>query len=342
MKTDPVLQAIAAVAPKRPTLAILNYGLLSDGFIRVTDLDRSLTIRDDRFRSDKSVLFHAHLYAKSGDLQAAINAASGNDIKDFPDPDITKLFNIADQLPADFSDLVPSVNHDKTDFREALHYIYVDAAKKRAVAADGGMMFMKSFASRVKRDFFLDPAALKVVRLFAENPAVSVRKYLVDYEQVVLTSARYTLIYKVPEITLYPKYEKVIPDYTTHAHCIWDEAKKKILYEFIREVQSFLTKNGMIVFGKQDMVCRNRDLNYRVVKQAPFSLFPIDGEWVIGLNALRLKQVLDFFKNEKEIFVSLGKDPKKAVLFEAGERTAVLMPLKINDNPITLEQFLER
>lgn len=328
MKRTPLQQALACIYPKRTTLNILRHGLC-DGDFYVTDLDHHLKIRPDHQIPSGPHLFNLSLYIKSGNLEAAINAASEKDTNDFPVwPELKKETVVKGELPANLTDFIPAVSSDET--RETLHFIFIN--KGETVATDGHILFLEKNGLIRDDTLFISPVAAKIFKILGLPKTI--RK---DEKHILFAGDNWKFVSKQYEGE-YPNYKRILPDIPVNFS--WNSADISALREFIDKSKPFFPKTGILFFTGKYVVCKNRELSYFDKMERAYFKFS-EGR-TLAFNAFRLLNVFDFLKNE-QVAVYIGKDSLSACMFKQRNRQAVLMPLRTSqDNKgIPPEELLE-
>jgi hypothetical protein len=328
-KVSKEIQAIKSVMAVRSSLAILNYGLLAASTLRVTDLENDLSVFVGGEHGKGPVLVDLKLYVKTGNLAAAIQAAKGQDVKDFPSKQDTgtKSWAFNPCVLDGLLELAPACHTDLS--RAQLCYIHLNKEHKEAVATNGHILFLKPLSGPVPRDALLSPKILKVAETLGGAAKFSIyRKQAtedaVPVDYVHLSGEGWELTSRVCDIT-YPSYHKVMPTYTMTG-IFWNAERIELLQNFIKGHKEFIIKKSSLLhFCNDAIVVQNREINYLLSTEFK-ALLPIKPDEVLGLSAEYLQKCLTFLNGET-VRVKTGT-LIQAVTLTTNSRYAVIMPLR--------------
>ena len=344
MKRNPIDSALSILLRNTGrNLQILKYGLIENGWLRMTDLDHELKV----FVGDQKMepeLVDIGLLIKSQDLPAAINATKGMDVEEFPKeimaeyPEIEISPRILDGLVG----LIPAASMD--DSRECLKHVFVNRKKREAVATDGHVLLMKKLSPAPKESFMIDRITLRISECFTGNLNglnIRHRKEVRGADGKIETSAvdfltlsgnGWQLISRVPTAKEYPEYWRAIPDRSKAAAVLWDKSLNAEVSAFLEKSTPFTNcKTHMVYFTDREGIVRNKDLSYlrnTVFSREILALKP--PEQVIGLNAEILQTVLRYI-GDRSVSVTVGDLMINPAVFQGEDCLALIMPLRTSE-----------
>jgi hypothetical protein len=340
MKRNPIYSALSIVLRNTGrNLQILKYGLIENGWLRMTDLDHEIKV----FVGDQGtepLLVDVGLLLKIDDLPAAIDAAQIMNVDDFPGKFDTGLeaIEISAGVLDGLVDLIPAASTD--DSRECLKHVFVNRKKKEAVATDGHVLLSLKLWVLPRESFMIDPISLKIAACFPGNVtklSIRHRKETKGADGKMETSAidfltlsgnRWQLISRVPNAKEYPLYWKAIPDRAKAIPASWDKGLTGEVSAFVEKSMPLANpKTHLVHFTAGEGIVRNKELSY--LRNTVFSreVLPLKPEQVIGLNGEILQYVLKFI-GDRNVSVTVGDLMTQAVVFKGEDCQALIMPLR--------------
>jgi hypothetical protein len=321
------------------TLQILKYGLIENGWLRMTDLEHEIRLSVGDYGPDP-VLVDIALLIKVDDLPAAIDAAQIMDVKDFPSPmDLGhQAITISPEILEGLVDLLPAVSTDDT--RGCLKTVCVSRQRKEAVATDGHVLLLKKLDLVPKESFLIDAVSLKTIACLAKYPrglSISHRAEIKDADGKVTTNAAdfltvsghgWQLISKVLAVNEYPSYWKVMPSRTKATAVLWDKPLIKEVGAFLDKAKPFTNpRTRLIYLTAGEGVVKNSGISFFRKTTFARDILALGGEQVLGVNAEIMQTVLRFI-GDRPVSVTVGNQMIDAVVFQGVDRLALLMPLR--------------
>jgi hypothetical protein len=340
MKKNPVLSALSILLRNTgKSLQILKYGLIENGWLRMTDLDHELKVFVGD-QSQKPVLADVGLLIKTGDLPAAIGAAQSMEAEEFPKEIMEEHpeTSISPRVLDGLIELLPATATD--DSRGCLKMVFVSRKRKEAVATDGHVLLIKKLPGAPKEGFLIDPISLRIAGCFEGNVMDLTIRHRVEVrgadrnisthaaDFITLSGNGWQLISRVPPAKEYPMYWKAIPDRSKAISVLWDKGLIAEVGTFLEKANPFTnSKSHMVYFTVKEGIVRNRDLSY--LKSTAFSrdILALKPEQVIGIDAEILQTVLRFIQ-DRAVAVTVGDQMINAVVFQGEECLGLVMPLR--------------
>jgi DNA polymerase III sliding clamp (beta) subunit (PCNA family) len=298
-------------------------GIISQNTLRVTDLDYTLIL--DMPGETRNALFDVKLFYKTGDIDAAIQAAGDqskiNDYPATPTPSAPTTTQNADVL-SDLPNLVPTCSTDIS--RTVLGYIFIDAKNSTAVATDGHVLFTQKNNSNT--DLLIHPDVLSILKyLVPKTIEVSEKQYIISGDGFKLITKN-----ALTTISPYPNYKQVIPDYPKCTPITWSAAQQDKIRSFIKTVLPFIDKRtNMIVISDNKLAIKNEELHITKVLDFNETILPVAPDNILGFNAKFLLKVLDFVDG-KPVKVTCGR-AISGIKFTGSDFFAIQMPLRTKD-----------
>lgn len=338
MKKLPILTALSLVLKDVGTaIQILRYGIIENGWLRMTNPDRELKVFVGDQRPEP-VLVDIGLILKTCDLQASIGAAKNMDPKEYPAQVIAEQPEtaISPRVLDGLVDLLPATATDNS--RGCLKCVFVNRKKSEAIATDGHLLLSQQLKASTKQSFLIDPVSLKIVACFEGNvTGLTIRhkeskdaagKSTIDCSYLWLSGNGWQLTSKVSVASEYPRYERILPDRSKSVSVIWDNALKTEVGAFIERALPFTNaKSHLVYFTAREGIVRNTDLSY--FRKTDFSkqIFALQGEQVLGLNAEILRKLLRFI-GDRPAAVTIGDTLIQGVVWQGDGVLALQMPLR--------------
>ena len=343
MRKNPIYQALSVILRNTGrALQILKFGVIENGWLRMTDLEHSLKV----FVGDQPkqpVLVDVGLFIKTGDLPAAMGAAQSLDAKDFPGEMCTgqQEVEISPKVLDGLVDLLPAVSTD--DSRNCLKCVLVNRRKKEAVATNGHFLLSRRLSVIPKESFLIDAISLRIADCFGGNftrltvcHKTSAKdaggKSSTESIYLVLSGDGWQLISKALPADEYPYYSRILPDRSKATAVPWDNILQAEICSFVEKSKPLVNpKTHLVHFTATEGIVKNTDLSY--LRNTVFirDILALKPEQVIGVNAEILETVLQFLQ-DKPVSVTVGSQMIEPMVFQGQECMALIMPLRTAEN----------
>jgi hypothetical protein len=344
MKKNPIYQALSIILRNTgKSLPILKYGLIENGWLRMTDLEHEIRIYLEDY-GKKPVLADIGLQLKVNDMSAAIDAAQIMNVNDFPgqiDPG-QQAVNISPKVLDGLIDLLPAVSTD--DSRGCLRSVFVNRKKKEAVATDGHICLVKKLSVGPMASFMIDPITLKIAECFTGNLTGltihhrletkgtdgTVSTHSADY--LTLTGNGWQLVSRVLPAKDYPMYWRAIPDRSQAVSVVWDKGLIGEVSAFLDKAKPFTNpKTHLIHLIAGEGIVKNDSISFFRRTVFARDILPLKPEQVIGVNAEILQSVLKFIQ-DRPVAVTVGEHMINAIVFQGEDCLALVMPLRTSES----------
>jgi hypothetical protein len=306
---------------RRSSLAILRYGVLDAGYLRVTDRDHHLTVA----APDGTGMADIGILTATGDLRAAIAAGQYMSPADAPVPPPFE----ADAVPVPIAcctGITPVAGAVSTDLSHAvLAYVHINF-KGWAEATDGHRMYRQRIPEPPV-PFTIDPLTLKLTDALPAPECC-----MVGEEYLFFSGDGWTLTVK-RNLDPYPDVEKIIPKLGRTRALPWGAPQYKAVKDALARYKIYWSnKLNLVKFSDNEIIIRNRDLNYYAATPLGFQAFDFGGT-VIGVNAKYLGDLLKFLGN-RPADVTAGDNMISAIIFEGDGFMVLQMPLRCLDKDV--------
>jgi hypothetical protein len=233
--------------------------------------------------------------------------------------------------------LIPAAGTD--DARECLKCVFVNHAKKEAVATDGHLLLLKKINVAPKESFMIGATSLKIISFFEADKISRFTlqhkikkeadgKSSIDGTFICVIGNGWQLVTKSPHAKDYPQYHKAIPDRSKSEPVLWNAALQAEVNTFLEKAKPFTNpKTHMVFMTAREGVVKNKELSFLRRMVFTKKVLALQPEQVFGCNGEILQKVLRFIGNQPAN-VTVGDTMIQSMIFQGEQFLVLMMPLR--------------
>jgi len=316
---------LLSLHPKRTTLNILNFGIVDDKGLNITDLDFDLIIHDTGLPIDTIVDILD--YKKTKNIISSIS--TDYDKEEFP---WKRELGTSDILPNDlFNDVSTFTNYTSNDYttRQSLTGVFYDLENGEICATYGHILHKKIINKSIKKNFILPRIYTNVIQYINDkigiNNIVLWENGKIDYELEHTIEIQFNggVIYFRCCVGIYPEYNSIIPEINEEKIVDISIGNKNSLLKVVRTLEKYTDYTGEIDFFDTNIALCKKD-DKEVYMKMEFN--PFASKKLLSFNDEYLKQILNDIKTNIK-FYSNGTNCGANIFFD-DVHTYVIMPLR--------------